>query len=316
MADDFYKTLGLGRDASQADIQKAYRELARKYHPDLNPDKDAKVKFQEVQRAFDVLNDTGKRELYDRYGSSFENVQAAQARGGQPWGQPGTAAGDDFDFSQFFGERYGGSPEGGFGDIFSQFRRASAGRGAKQAARRGGDIRSEIEIPFGTSILGGEVHVSVDRGGGHVETISVKIPAGIEDGKEMRLRGQGQQVEPGGQAGDILLKVKVARHPWFERRQNNLHVKVPVTLGEAAGGGKIDVPTPYGTVAVTVPPGSSTGTKLRIRGQGVKPKKGAPGDLFVELQVMLPKDLSETEREVLRQIDREHPSDPRRELQW
>jgi DnaJ-class molecular chaperone len=316
MAEDFYKTLGVGRDASQSDIQKAYRDLARKYHPDLNPDKAAKKKFQEVQRAFDVLNDAGKRELYDRYGSSFEHVQAAQERGGgTAWGHPGGSA-EEIDFSQLFGDRFGGGAAEGFGDIFSQFRRASARSRGRAAPHRGEDLHAQIEVPFTKAVMGGETQLSIERGSGKIETITVKLPAGIADGQEMRLRGQGIASPGGGEAGDLLLRVNVAEHPCFERRQNNLYVKVPVTLGEAAAGAKVDVPTPYGTVALRVPPGTSSGKKLRIRGQGIRPKKGDPGDLFAEIQIVLPDGLSDASREVLRQFDRDHPQEPRRDLKW
>ena len=159
MADDYYKTLGVKRDASQADIQKAYRKMARKYHPDMNPDDaTAKKKFQEVQAAFDVLNDPSKRELYDRYGSSFESMGAGQPRRGPRTG-PGPTA-EDFDFSQFFGERFGAEGPGGFADIFSQFRQAGAGEGqprARRGARQraGSDVRHELEVPFLTAVNGG-----------------------------------------------------------------------------------------------------------------------------------------------------------------
>lgn len=320
MAEDFYKTLGVGRDASQADIQKAYRELARKYHPDLNPDATAKKKFQEVQRAFDVLNDTGKRELYDRYGSSFEHVQAAQERGGagggQAWGHPGAGGAEEIDFSQFFGDRFGGGQAEGFGDIFSQFRRASGRSRGKAAPRRGEDLHAEIEVPFATAVVGGDAQLSIERGSGKVETITVKVPAGIEDGKEMRLRGQGIASSTEGEPGDLLLRVRVAAHPWYERRQNHLYVKVPVTLGEAAAGAKVDVPTPYGVVSLRVPAGASSGKKLRIRGHGIRPKKGDPGDLYAEIQIVLPETLDDESLAALRRIDQQYPLEPRRELKW
>ena len=322
MAEDYYKALGVGRDASQAEIHKSYLELARKLHPDVNPEKSAKQKFQEVQRAFDVLNDPSKRELYDRYGSSFENVAAAQARGQAGQGQSGGTGGfDDFDFSQFFGEKYGAgaNPMGGFADIFSQFRRASAepgGRPGRASPReRATPLRQDMEIPLATSVLGGEVELSVRRPSGKVETIKVKIPAGIDEGKEIRLRGQGEEGLDGTR-GDILLRVRLAPHPWFTRREKNLYVKLPVSLAEAAAGAKVDVPTPYGTVSVRVPPGTSSGAKLRIKGHGIKPKSGEPGDLFAEIQVMLPKSLDEPTLERLREIERQQPLEPRRDLRW
>ena len=322
MAEDFYKILGVGRDASASDIQKAYRKLARKYHPDLNPeDKTAKAKFQEVQRAFDVLNDPSKRELYDRYGSSFESMGAgAGPRGGRAAWSGGPGA-EEIDFSQLFGERGGGAdPSGMFGDIFSQFRRAGGrSRRSGQSDARGADATAELEIPFQTAVLGGETQISLQREDGHVETLAVKIPAGIAEGKKIRLRGQGQPV-PGGTAGDILITIHVAPHPWFTRRGNNLEVRVPVTLGEAALGAKVDLPTPRGTISVRVPPGTSSGKKLRVKGHGVAPKNGEPGDLYAEIQIVLPAPLDDQCVEMIKKLDEHasaaHPQQPRRDLKW
>jgi len=327
MADDYYKTLGISRDASSADIQKAYRNLARKYHPDLNPDdKTAKSKFQEVQRAFDVLNDPSKRELYDRYGSSFESMGAGgggpRGGGGPPpnWGQSGSH--DEADFSQMFGERFGGDPSSMFGDIFTQFRKAGGRQRRapnRESAMQGAHVSAELEIPFATAVLGGETQISVRRQDGHVDTLSVKIPAGIDEGKKIRLRGQGEP-GPEGLAGDILITIHVSSHPWFTRHGNNLEVRVPVTLAEAALGGKVDVPTPRGTISLRVPAGTSSGKKLRVKGHGVAPRNGEPGDLFAVIEIMLPTPLDETATELIKKFDEHvsatHPQQPRRDLQW
>jgi DnaJ-class molecular chaperone len=339
MAEDYYKTLGVAKNASQAEIQKAYYDLAKKYHPDKNPDdKTAKKKFQQVQAAFDVLSNAEKREMYDRYGSSFETRGAGGPGGpGGPqytynWGGgPGAGFGganagpEDFDFSQFFGERFGaGAPEGdagpgGFADLFKQFRRGgSGGRAAKGAgaAKKGEDLLHELQIPFSTAVMGGEVSFTVQRPSGKVDTISVKIPPGIEDGKKIRVRGQGGATGRGGTPGDIVLTIRPQPHSFYQRRGNNLLVRVPVTLGEASQGAKIDVPTPHGTVSLQVPPGTSSGTKLRVKGQGVTPKNAPPGDLLAEVQIVLPKNLSETDRETLKQIDSRYSQEPRKDLRW
>jgi DnaJ-class molecular chaperone len=325
MAEDYYKILGVGRDASAADIQKAYRKLARKYHPDLNPDdKTAKAKFQEVQRAFDVLNDPSKRELYDRYGSSFESMGGGGARGaGGGWSTWGAGPGtEEIDISQLFGERFGGGdPTGTFADIFSQFRRAGSRgrRTAAQEAVRGADITTELEIPFQTAVLGGQAQISLRRPTGNVETITVKIPAGIDEGKKIRLRGQGEEA-PGGTAGDLLITIHVASHPWFTRRVNDLEVRVPVTVAEAALGAKVDVPTPRGTISLRVPPGTSSGKKLRVKGHGVAPKNGTTGDLYAEIQIVLPSPLDDTCIDLIKKLDEhsqsDHPQQPRRDLRW
>jgi len=327
--EDYYKILGVRRDASASEIQKAYRDLARKHHPDMNPDDpSAKQKFQKIQAAFDVLNSPEKREMYDRYGSSFETYAAG---GGGPrthtWsagpggfaGGPGGFTAEDIDFGQFFGERFGEGQSGGFADLFSHFRRGAGGatRGQRGASRRrGADLTHELQIPFTTSVTGGEAQVSVQRPTGRVETISVKIPPGIEDGKKIRIRGQGEPAPQGGTPGDILITIRVALHPYFQRRGNNLIARVPLTVGEAAAGGKVDVPTPHGTVSLNVPPGTSSGTKLRVKGYGVAPKGSAAGDLLAEVMIVLPKNLSEADRQAMLDIDRRYGQDPRANLRW
>lgn len=324
MAEDYYKTLGVARNASQADIQKAYRELARKYHPDVNPEKTAKKKFQQVQAAFDVLNDPEKREMYDRYGSSFETMGAGGPRPGPggTWQQAGPGGGnfrfedlgDLGGFAQFFGDRFEQGGPADLGDMFRQFRRGGGRRSA--TPRRGGDVAAEVEIPFATAVQGGEVQLTVQRESGHTETLAVKIPAGIDSGKKIRLRGQGQPAAKGGSPGDLLITVHVASHSFFSRQGNDLLLKLPVTLSEAAGGAKIDVPTPSGTVALRVPPGTSSGKRLRVRGHGVAPNSATAGDLLVEVQIVLPRELAEADLETLREIDRRHPQDPRANLHW
>ncbi len=321
MAEDYYKTLGLQRDASQDEIRKAYRELARKYHPDMNPDdKTAKTKFQEVQTAFDVLDDAEKREMYDRYGSSFETYGGGQ-QGGANWGgQPGGGGFrfEDIDLEQVFGGRFGGAPGGGFADMFGQSAGGPRAGGRKRARRpsRGADVQHELTIPFNMAVTGGEVEIGLKRRSGKSETISVKIPSGIEEGKKIRLRGQGEPAAQGGTPGDLLLTVRVSAHPCFRRQGNQLHVKLPVTLAEAALGAKVDVPTPKGTVSLRVPPGTSSGTKLRIKAHGVAPAKGPAGDLLAEIQVVLPDKLDEESREMIRKIAEKSPSDPRTSVKW
>ena len=317
MEQDYYSTLGVSRDASAEDIRKAYRDLAIKYHPDKNPDDEtAKKKFQQVQTAFDVLDDSSKREMYDRYGSSFEQMSSGGPGGGP--GGFGFQSAEDVDLSQFFGERYGEDPAGGFHDIFSQFARAggrqSRGGRRRRQKQRGEDVQMTHDIPFNVAVQGGESRVSVQRPDGKVETIAVHIPAGVDDGKKIRLRGQGS---PGaGEPGDLILTVRVAAHPYFTRRGNNLHVRLPIALVEAIDGGKIDVPTPQGTVALSVPAMTSGGTKLRVKGHGVSPKGKPAGDLIVELQIELPKSIDDEAVEKLREARRPAADDPREKIVW
>jgi DnaJ-class molecular chaperone len=258
--------------------------------------------------------------MYDRYGSSFETMGAGPARGGgwapggaEPHAAPGGFNPEDVDFSQFFGERFGGEPVGGLGDLFTHFRR---GGRAAAARRRGADLAAELEIPFVTAVAGGQVQLSVQRGTGKTETLMVKIPAGIEDGKKIRVRGQGEPAAGQGTPGDILITIHVTPHPFFSRRGNHLHVRVPLTLGEAASGAKVDLPTPTGTVALTIPPGTSSGTKFRVKGHGVVSPRGAAGDLLAEAQIVLPKGMDQADRQALQQLDQRYPLNPRQDLRW
>lgn len=177
-------------------------------------------------------------------------------------------------------------------------------------------MRAEITVPFNTAVTGGEAAVSLHRPSGKVETITVKIPAGIEDGKKMRLTGQGEPARHGGPAGDLILSARVAAHPHFTRIGRNLHVVVPVTLAEAVLGAKVDVPTPRGAVALRVPPGTSGGAKLRIKGYGVAPDAGQAGDLLAEIQIALPDEFDEESLKMIRQVDERCPHDPRKNLRW
>ncbi len=314
MASDHYETLGISRQATPEEIQKAYRQMARKYHPDVNPsDTQAKQKFQQVQAAFDVLNDPQKRELYDRYGSAYESV------GGGPGPRPGSASwtgsggpqGFDINLEDLFGGG-GGSPGGGFADLFKTFKQ----RGKRNPPTKGENIEHTLTVPFATAILGGEAEISLRRASGKAESIRVKIPAGIESGKKIRLRGKGEPSSGGGLAGDILIQIDVAPHPHFRRHGNRLDVRVPITLAEALGGAKIDVPTPHGTITLTVPPGTSSGSKLRAKGQGVKKTDGETGDLFAEVMIVVPKELSQADRQTLLDTLQHYAHNPRAELRW
>ena len=302
MAEDHYETLGVPRTASAEDIRKAYRELARKYHPDLHPDDaSAKEKFKKVQTAFDVLNDQSKREMYDRYGSAFEGVGPGGAGGGWGGGRGpfpgggfpggGGGGGAEIDLESLFGG-------GGFGDLFG------GGGGARSRGRRrqtraaGEDVTARIDIPFTLAIDGGKTDVRLDRDG-KTETISVTIPQGLPDGARMRLRGQGLPGTGGGPAGDLLLDVRVEPHPLFRRSGDTLEVTLPVSITEAIEGAKVDLPTPWGTIALKVPPGTSGGRKLRAAGMGVRHANGAKGDLIAEVQIVLPTLADAAAREAL-----------------
>ena len=313
MPEDYYHILGVTRDASQTEIEKAYRDLARQHHPDLNPaDNTAKEKFKRVQAAFDVLGDPEQRKKYDRYGSAFDFSGGGSQGGYHGQIPPGF---ENFDFSQLFGDHAGGG-HGGYADIFSQFGGATGTRGRKRV-RRGGDIHYELNLPFTTAVLGGEAQLRIRRSTGNLETLSVKIPLGIEDGKKIRLRGQGEQPPQGrGPAGDILITIHVSPHACYTRRGNNLEIEVPITVTEAALGAKVEIPTPKGKITLTVPPGTSGGTKLRVKGHGVVATGGQPGDLLAEIRITVPSQIDAQTTDLFRQIGQRNPENPRGELRW
>lgn len=311
MPKDLYEVLEVSRGASSDEIQKAYRELARKYHPDLNQeDRNAKAKFQEVQSAYEVLNDADKRRKYDQYGHSFENMGGGGGGGGgaqSPFG--------NVDFEDILRSQGGGA--GGFSDLFKQFTGGGGPSGRRQQAapQRGGDLRHEVLVPFETGVLGGELPVGIVEPNGTKKTISIKIPAGISDGKKIRLRGQGEKPR-GVPPGDLLVTVKIGSHACYRRSGNDLEVTVPITLLEAAEGGAVDVPTPKGTISLKIPANTSSGKRLRVRGLGIETADGKKGDLFAEVQIVLPEVLDDAALELIRQLEKDRSQDPRTELQW
>ena len=311
MSDDHYQILGVSRTATSEDIQKAYREMARKYHPDLHPDDDAaKEQFKKVQTAFDVLNDPSKREMYDRYGSSFEGVNAGGG-GWSPQGhQGGFQAGGEVDLESLFG--------GGFADLFGGGKRRSS-RPRRSASTQGEDITANIRIPFQLAIDGGKTEVRFDRDG-HSETLSITIPQGLPDGARMRLRGQGRPGSGGGAAGDLLLEVGVEPHPVYRREGDTLAVNLPISLSEALEGAKVDLPTPWGVISLRLPAGTSSGKKLRAAGMGVRHTNGSKGDLIAEVQIVLPDIKNEAESKSLldavKAAELSSPKDPRAAIKW
>ena len=317
--DDYYKVLGVSKNASESEIQKAYRKLARKYHPDLHADAEqrerdrAKQQFQKVQQAYDVLSDPKKRGMYDQMGPGFEQM------GGSPFGGGGSPFGGGpggIDISQIFG---GGGGGGGFEDILRQMGGGGMGGGPMGGGQRtppkGRDVEQEITVPFATAILGGQHQISLQRRNGRVEKIDIKIPAGIEANKKIRLRGQGQSSGNGGPRGDLMVVVKVAPHPNYFRKGLNLHVTVPISVLEAAEGAKIDLPTPHGTITVTVPAGCSSGKSLRLKGMGIKAKERS-GDLIANLQIVLLDEVSPEDVDLLKQLDERWNDSVREELAW
>lgn len=308
---DYYQVLGVSKSASADDIRKAHRKLSREYHPDVKPDDEAAAqKFKEIQEAYEVLSDKEKRAQYDQFGENFRH--AGRGPGGQTY-QWSTGAGGagPIDIEQIFGGQFGG-----FEDLFGGGR-ARGFRGTTQQARpvKGQNIRSEVTIPFHVAVNGGE-HVLRLQHDGQTEQLSVKIPAGVNNGSVIRLSGQGQPGFNGGAAGDLLLAITVAKHPWFRREGNNLLVDVPVTPSEAALGAKVEVPTlSEGNMVLTIPAGTSTGTKLRLKGQGVlNQKTGEKGDQFVVVKIVLPDSLTPEEQGLYEQLQAKQKHNPREGL--
>ncbi len=325
MAEDYYSTLEVQRTATTEEIEKAYKKLARKFHPDLNQDDpSAKEKFQKVQQAYDVLGDPEKREKYDQFGEQFEQMHSAGGARGNPF-RGGTGQQFEFDLGDLFGQG-GGSPFGGGGspfggggmeDLFGQYARQQAGaRGARQAPRRGSDLKGETQVSFRDAVLGGKTEIHVRQPDGATKTISATIPAGIEDGKSIRVRGQGHPSPNGGEPGDLLITVHIDSHPCFQRKGKNLEVTVPVTVAEAALGATVEVPTPKGTVSLPIPPATSSGKRLRLKGMGVQPGKGDAGDLFAVVQIVLPAQLDDEAKQLLESFAQKQTDDPRTGLQW
>jgi molecular chaperone DnaJ/curved DNA-binding protein len=337
MSEDYYNLLGVERGASAAEIQKAYRKMAKKYHPDLNPDdKAAKDRFQKVQKAYEILNDPEKKRLYDELGPDFEQMHAGggpqPGAGGFRWtssGPGGFQGGPEgVDLGNIFSQMFGGGATGGFpgeagfpgggpeGFEFPRGTRGGTRRRQRSRPTKGADIHREITLAFTTAVLGGEAPLPVRRDDGSFGEISLKIPAGIHDGARLRLAGQGEPGPDGETPGDLYVTVHVGGHPWYHRRENDLFVKVPVTLPEAVLGAKIDIPTPRGTIALKIPSGTSSGKRLRLKGLGIHPAKGEPGDLFAEIQIVLPDEVDDDTRELARRLEARYAASPRREMQW
>lgn len=308
---DFYEVLGVSREASPDEIKRAYRKLARKYHPDLNPgDKKAETSFKEVQEAYDVLSDTSKRDQYDRFGATgFEQ------------GEPGPRS-RSYTWSSRGGPREEGEFGEGIGGLDDLLGGLFGGRGGR--ARRGGfssfeqmpgeDVETELSIPFLTAVRGGEIEIEMT--GREVKRLAVKIPPGVQDGAKLRLAGKGRPSAGHGRPGDLIVLVRVLPHAYFTRQGNDIYVEVPITVSEAMLGASIDVPTLDGLIGVTVPPGTSSGQKLRLRGKGGSTKEGTRGDQYVQVKVMVPKSMDDESKNLIQEFARRNPLNPRKDLKW
>jgi curved DNA-binding protein len=304
---DYYKILGVSESAGSEEIKKAYRKLAREYHPDRNPDKPrAEERFKEIQEANAVLSDPEKRTQYDR---RRRNPFGAEGGGFSPGngGRYYRDADDAFvrfetggpgfrDFEDF--RRTPGDQGNAFGDFFSRVFGAESQPGARSGAGR--SMNSEVQLPFEDALRGGRTELSIPGG----ETLAITIPKGVRDGFRIRLPGRGPAL-PGGMRGDLYVTFRVGAHPRFRREGDDLHTRVEVSAIEAMVGSTRNVTTAYGKRArVTIPPGTQPGEKLRLRGQGVETDKRT-GDLYVEIDITIPCNLTEEQREAIRRAARE-----------
>ena len=273
MVADPYTVLGIKKDASQDDIQKAYRHLAKKLHPDLNPgNKRAEEQFKEVSAAHDLLGDADKRARFDRGEIDASGVERPQQRFYRDFAErDGSPYSDDAGFADFAAND----------DILSQI---FGGEGRVRMRMRGSDIRYRLELDFLDAINGGKRQITLPDG----SVLDVNIPPGTRDGQILRLRGKGRPGTRGGQPGDALVEIEVRPHRVFMRQGDDIHVDLPISLSEAVLGGKVKAPTPSGAVTMTVPKWSNTGSVLRLKGKGVARLDGSRGDEFVTLKVMLP----------------------------
>lgn len=383
---DYYEVLGIKRDAKPDEIKKAYRRLARKHHPDVNPgDKAAEERFKLTSEAHDVLSDPKKRKVYDRFGQYSDNLADAHARGGGPTSGPAAGRAAGFDFSGFDWSTTptpGSSGSGSsFRDIFADLFGGGAAKEQeppRPQPQKGADIEMPLALSFeeaikglttnltvnrseqcsrcnGAGDIGGPVMVcatckgsgQVERAGGRLrfaqecpdcggtgrrrspcslckgkgtipktETVKVRIPAGVETGSRVRIPGKGAGGRLGAPPGDLHIITNVGTHKYFTRKGDNIYVTVPITVPEGALGAKIEVPTVEGKAQLRIPPGTQSGQKFRLRQRGAPSlrKPGAHGDQFVEVQVTLPKVISEETKELLREYSKVNPENPRVEM--
>ena len=339
---DYYESLGVPRGANEADIKKAFRKLAREFHPDVAKNKkQAEEKFKEINEAYEVLSDPAKRKRYDELGANWQSgAEFRPPPGFESFGRGRASTGGGANSFQFDGT--------GFSDFFEQLFGSRGGRGAagfgrgsgfgedEMGAERGQDIEGDIMVTLEEAMRGSVRSVSVRHavacvqcggtgqrnrrvctacgGAGQVaktETYQVKIPAGVTEGQRLRIAGRGEAGVGGGSAGDLYLRVRLARHPDFEVEDHNLIYEAEVAPWEAVLGASISVPTLNGHVNIKVPPGTQNGQKLRVRGRGLPQRGGASGDLIVETRIEVPKQVTDSERKVWEQLARESRFNPR-----
>jgi curved DNA-binding protein len=317
MARDYYDVLGVGRNASSEEIQQAFRKLARKHHPDVNRDPGAEERFKEINDAYSVLSDPKTRQRYDRFGENFRQVPedydervaaGAGARGG--WGGGGGGGGGGrVRFRTDEGVDFDGSGidfEDLFGGIFGR-----GGGGGGRGPVPGADQEAEIQLGVEEAYRGGKRSITLGGPDGQ-RSYDVNIPRGVVDGQRIRLAGEGGRGSGDAPSGDLYLRVRIKPDGRFRLEGRDIHVVAPVTPWEAALGATVPVPTPGGTAKVTVPAGSSSGRRLRLRGEGMPNPRGQNGDLYAEIRIMVPPEPTARERELFEELAAVSAFDPRR----
>ncbi len=309
---DYYETLGVSKTATADELKSAFRKLARKYHPDVAKDKKAaEEKFKQINEAYEVLSDPEKKAKYDQLGENWNQpgggFQPPPQWGGQPGGGFSRGAGgnggvefefngtgfSDF-FEAFFGGGRGHPSSGGFGQ-------------RPPRTERGSDVEADIMVTLEEARSGSTRTVSLRRGHSNkLETYQVKIPRGVHEGQRIRLAGQGEAGEGGGKSGDLFLRVRLARHPDFTVEGNDLIHEEKIAPWQAVLGAELKVPTLDGSVRMKIPPGTQGGQRFRLREKGLPGVSGTPGDLFVEVQMQIPKKISDKEREIWRDLAKLH----------
>ncbi len=304
---DYYEVLGVSRGATADEVRKAYRRLARKHHPDVNKSPDAAERFNEINEAYEILNDPEKRKAYDQFGHAGVGAGPGGfgAGGYGQWTGEGGPSG--------FRSRPGAGP-GGTGDFGSIFEEMFAGRGqspfggpqAPPRPRKGRDLQHKLTVTFMTAATGGREQIRIaDHDHGGTQTVDVKIPAGVEAGSKLRVKGKGQSGGQGGPPGDLIITVDVGGHPLFRREGLDLIVDVPINIAEASLGVTVAVPLLNGSADLKIPAGASSGAKLRIKDRGIKGKNGKLGDFYALVKIIAPTDLSENAAESLNELAKE-----------
>ncbi|MDX6293716.1 MAG: curved DNA-binding protein [Kribbellaceae bacterium] len=315
-AEDFYSVLGVSRDASADEIQRAYRKLARTYHPDVNKDPAAEERFKQISEAYDVLSDPNTRQRYDAFGPDFRRVPedadpatwgraragSSRARSSRSWEEEGfpegvrfsTGSAEGIDLDDLFGGIFGGG-----------------GRRSSRGPISGPDQEVELELTVEEAYRGGTRKLTLEGPGG-VRNVDVRIPAGVVSGQRIRLAGQGGRGSGGGAAGDLYLVVRIAPHPRYRLDGRDVIVDLPLAAWEGALGASVPVETPGGQATVKVPKGSSTGRRLRLKGRGLPNPRGTPGDLYAEVKLMVPHRLTREEERLFEELAGTSKFNPRK----